>query len=295
MAIDIGEVIERLLGVTEFTIEPLPGGITNANYRVEFGDEQVVLRVPGKDTELLGIDRSSEVIANRLAAAIGIAPEILAVDDETRCVVTRFIHARQVPMDELATEPTLGDAISRLREVHAAGSIPKTFDHFAVIRYYHELASARGVAEPFDFASASAVLDEIEELRPFRPSVLGHNDLLNANFLHDGSIRILDWEYAGMGDPFFDLANFSVNNEIGRECDEAILRHYFGRVDESLLTNLALMKLVAELREAMWGVVQVAISDLDVDFVSYASDRALLFEALLDSVDVKEVARSILG
>ena len=40
-----------------------------------------------------------------------------------------------------------------------------------------------------------------------------HNDLLTANFIDDGTrIRIVDWEYAGMGDVFFDLANFSVNN-----------------------------------------------------------------------------------
>ena len=44
-----------------------------------------------------------------------------------------------------------------------------------------------------------------------------HNDLLNANFIDDGErIRIVDWEYAGMGDPFFDLGNFSVNHELHR-------------------------------------------------------------------------------
>ena len=42
-----------------------------------------------------------------------------------------------------------------------------------------------------------------------------HNDLLNANFIDDGArIRIVDWEYAGMGDPFFDLGNFSINHEL---------------------------------------------------------------------------------
>ena len=58
-----------------------------------------------------------------------------------------------------------------------------------------------------------------------------HNDLLNANFIDDGErLRIVDWEYAGMGDPFFDLGNFSINHELPPEADEALLRAYDGEV-----------------------------------------------------------------
>src|SRR5579862_8020894 len=163
MAHEIDEVVERLLGTSANSIEPLHGGITNANYKVQLSDEQVVVvRIPGKNTALLGIDRICEVAANRLAAEIGVGPEVIAAEEETGCLVTRFIEARSVPMAELGTEPTLGDVISRLRHVHTAGSIPGSFDHFAVIRRYHELASTRGVDEPFDYETASAVLDEIE-------------------------------------------------------------------------------------------------------------------------------------
>jgi len=155
-----------------------------------------------------------------------------------------------------------------------------------VIRSYHDEAQRRGVSEPFDYEQVSAVLALIELARPFQASVLGHNDLLNANMLHDGSIRILDWEYAGMADPYFDLANFSVNNELGPGRDESIIQHYFGSVDESKLAILALMKLVSEMREAMWAVVQVAISDLEVDFVAYATDRYERFEVLLAAMEL---------
>ncbi len=286
----IEEIVEQLLGVSASAIEPLAGGITNANYKVVLGDEQLVLRVPGKGTELLGIDRTSEVAAIRLAARIGIAPEVIAVDEESGCMITRFLDARVVPKEELAIEPTLGEVIRKLRDVHAAGRISTTFDHFAVIRHYHELASIRGVDEPFDYPFASAVLDQIEVIRPFRPIVLGHNDLLNANLLHDGSVRILDWEYAGMGDPFFDLANFSVNNELGAELDAVVLHHYFGRVNESLRAALALMKLVSELREAMWGVAQLAISDLEFDFTRYAAERGERFQVLVETFDMDQLA-----
>jgi thiamine kinase-like enzyme len=277
----ISDVVQRMRPGQKHTVEPLPGGITNANFKVDFGDERVVVRVPGNNTEVLGIDRATEVAANRVAASVGVAPEVLAVDAETGCIITRFLEGRPIPMAELGTEPTLGFVIATLVRVHRAGSVEAEFNHFEIIRTYHEEAKRRGVPEPFDYAAVSAVLAEIESARPFCPSVLGHNDLLNANMLHDGTIRILDWEYAGMADPYFDLANFSVNNELGPGRDESILQHYFGSVDESKLATLGLMKLVSEMREAMWAVVQVAISDLEVDFVAYATDRYERFEVLL--------------
>jgi thiamine kinase-like enzyme len=96
---------------------------------------------------------------------------------------------------------------------------------------------------------------------------------LNANFLFDDRLRIVDWEYAGMSDPFFDLANASVNNGFPEDAEITLLRHYVGDVSDPVVSTLHVMKIVSELREAMWGVVQMAISSLEVDFTTYARDR----------------------
>jgi len=285
----VERVVERRWPGRPVRVEPLPGGITNANFLVDLGDEQVVVRVPGRGRDLLGIDPAAEMAASTLAAAIGIAPEIVGRDEELGCLVTRFLPARPIPPDEMARSPMLGLVAATVRRVHTAGTIDATFDFFAVIERYHELAAARGVREPFDFGSARAVLGGIARARPFRPTVLGHNDLLNANFLFDGSVRILDWEYAGMTDPFFDLANLSANHGFDADTDAELLRHYFGAAPESLVATLALFKLVSELREAMWGVLQLAVSDLDVDFAAYAAARGEHFEALLEPMDLAEL------
>jgi thiamine kinase-like enzyme len=275
------------------SVSALPGGITNSNYRVELDDSQVVvLRVPGRDTALLGIDRSVEVLANRLAAEAGVAPAVLAVIAEHGCQVTRFVAARAIPADELAEEPMLAKVVSALKRVHAAGRVGSAFHHFEVIDGYHRQASARGVSEPFDFATAWEVVQRFAEARPFRPSVLGHNDLLNANFLYDGSVWILDWEYAGMADPLFDLANLSANNQFSPQACERLLGHYFGEVSEAALGTLGLMQLVSELREAMWGVVQLAISELPVDFEDYATEHGERFFRLLGDIDLDAQLRS---
>ena len=102
-----------------------------------------------------------------------------------------------------------------------------------------------------------------------------HNDLLNANFLDDGErIRIVDWEYAGMGDVFFDLANFAINHELDADASGALLEAYFGEVRAEDERALALMRFMSDFREAMWGVVQTGVSELDFDFAG-VRERAL--------------------
>jgi thiamine kinase-like enzyme len=92
-----------------------------------------------------------------------------------------------------------------------------------------------------------------------------------------------------MTDPFFDLANVAVNNDFSPEAERELLRHYVGRVDEPLEATLALMKMISDLREAMWGVLQLAISDLDVDFAQYAKDHATRMADQAAAADVDEL------
>ena len=116
--------------------------------------------------------------------------------------------------------------------------------------------------------------------RPLEPRPC-HNDFLPGNLIDDGErIRIVDWEYAGMGDPFFDLGNFSVNNDLSSDEDAALLEAYDGeRPRRQRLARLTLMRVVSDFREAMWGVLQQGVSTLDVDFRAYADEH---FERLLD-------------
>ena len=98
---------------------------------------------------------------------------------------------------------------------------------------------------------------------------------------------IVDYEYAGMGDIFFDLGNLAVNNGFDADARERMLQGYFlGDVLDRHLARLALMMLISDFREAMWGVVQQAISALDVDFVDYASRH---FARMLDTAEELEV------
>ncbi len=241
----------------------LGGGITNHNFRVETAGGVFVLRIGGKDTELLGIDRSVEHGASLVAAALGVGPEVVAFVEPEGCLVTRFIAGEVGKVDPVRAGRTL-------RVVHDGPPIPGRFESFRVVEAYRETAVAHGVCVPDAYERAHGLAREIEERRGSPRAQPCHNDLLNANFIDDGSrLRIVDWEYAGMGDPYFDLGNFAVNHELDVDGEGELLAAY-GDGDGEALT---LMRFMSDFREAMWGVVQQGISELDFDFRAYADEH----------------------
>ncbi|MBL8775794.1 MAG: phosphotransferase [Acidimicrobiales bacterium] len=264
-------------------VRPLVGGITNRNWLVSVGDERFVVRSPGAGTDLLGIDRDHEYEAARQAAALGVGPEVVAFVDDS--LVTRFIDGASTLTPEEARDPaTLAAVAETLRTVHDAAPITAVFDWYAIPAAYAATARAHGVVVPAadDLAMAQAAeLHRAFASAPDHP-VPAHNDLLGANFLLDGDARIwiVDWEYAGMNDRFFDLGNFAVNNGLDDAGDEILLEGYFGELTNGRLARLRLMKVMSDLREAMWGVVQQAVSTLDVDFEAYAAEH---FDRLLSN------------
>ena len=265
------------------TLIPLTGGITNRNFHVIVAGEedQFVIRLAGNDTHLLGISREVEHAATVAAAGVGVGPEVVAFIRPEGYLVTRFIVGAPVAPEDVHAPPMLRRIADSMRRIHGGPAIPGLFVPLRIVEAYRALAQARGVAIPDEYERAREVGHRIEaalladpiELRPC------HNDLLNANFIDDGDrIRIVDWEYAGMGDPFFDLGNFSVNHDLTANEDALLLEAYEGKILSARLARLGLMRIVSDFREAMWGVLQQGISTLDVDFVAYAGAH---FERLL--------------
>jgi thiamine kinase-like enzyme len=283
---DLTRALRRLpeLADGDLSFTPLSGGITNRNFLVSgaAGGRRYVVRLAGNDTHLLGISREVEHAATVAAAGVGVGPEVVAFVRPEGYLVTRFIEGRPVPEGEMRSSPErLAEVADALRRIHNGPAIPGLFVPLRIVEAYRALARSRGVTIPPEYELALAIARRIElafltapvELRPC------HNDLLNANFIHDGSrLRIVDWEYAGMGDPFFDLGNFSINHELDADADAALLEAYAGAASRGDLARITLMRVVSDFREAMWGVLQQGISSLDVDFVAYAAEH---FDRLL--------------
>jgi thiamine kinase-like enzyme len=276
---ELTEAIARLaalLGPRQGGVLPLEGGITNRNFRVNFGGTDYVVRLPGKDTELLGIDREAERLATKKAAELELGPKVAAMLDQPRALVTCFVESREVTAEEVR-EPGCIDEVGRaLRGFHESGlELPTDFFVSQIADEYARVSQSRGGTLPdsFDHARdcARKVVKAVRKNAEHQP-VPCHNDLLTANFLHDGErIVIVDWEYAGMGDRFFDLGNFAVNNELRDEDEDRLLEAYFGGpATPRRQAALKLFRFMSDFREAMWGVVQTTVSDLEFDFEAYA-------------------------
>jgi thiamine kinase-like enzyme len=270
----LGEAVQRVWpdGASEW--EVLGGGITNHNVKVTRPEGVFVLRVAGADTHLLGIDRSVELAATRAAEAAGVGPEVVDFVEPEGWLVTRFVDGSIPPPERLREPARLARVAGALRAFHDGPAIPGRFDALQVVEAYRDTALARGATLPDAFAPAHELARSIARLRAGQEPRPCHNDLLNANFIDEGErLVIVDWEYAGMGDPFFDLANFSINHELDRAGRETLLGAYFGELRDADLASLALMRFMSDFREAMWGVVQSVVSALDFDFDAYAAEH----------------------
>ncbi len=235
MADELVRIVQTLvpeLGEQEGEARPLEGGITNRNYLVTLGGNRYVIRVPGKDTSLLGIDRGAEREANQNAALLGVAPRVVAQLEDPPCLVTEFVECKAMEAEDLREPATLREVIGSLRKVHDSGAaLPTSFDSFRVVEEYRATAAERGGDIPDAFDQAHERSREIEAAlsgHEHEP-VPCHNDLLAGNFLRGADrIWVVDWEYAGMGDRYFDLANFAINNELTEDQHPELLADYFG-------------------------------------------------------------------
>ena len=274
MSLDFEEIVRRVWPDGTSSFEVLGGGITNHNLKVSRADGTYVLRITGQHTDLLGIDRAVELEATRAAAAVGVGPEVVQFVESEGWLVTRFVEGEIPPLERMREPETLRRVAATLRAVHSGPPVHGRFNAFRVVEDYRTAAFDQGAEMPSAYASARQVARRIEHVRRAAPERPCHNDLLNANFIDDGHrLRIVDWEYAGMGDVFFDLANFSVNHELDEDGRDTLLEAYFGAVRPADRRALELMRFMSDFREAMWGVVQTAVSKLDFDFASYADEH----------------------
>jgi len=276
------------LRCSSFTVSPLGGGLTNRNYRIDADGQSYVLRVAGKDTALLGIDRACEVACSRAAAALGVGPEVIAYLPEHEAMLRRFVPGRVLTAEDVQQPDVLSRVAETLCRYHGGPLGEGCFSPFATVRSYYSLARERHLRFPDSLESALERLARLEQdSQTGDPPCPCHNDLLAGNFIDDGTaVRIIDWEYGGMGDRFFDLGNLAANNEFTGEHERALLALCFGEVNPDHLRRLRQMRLASDMREAMWGFLQAAISTLDIDYLAYGRKH---LERFVNSPSAAEV------
>jgi len=277
MGLTLEQAIARvpfLKDVPDLKTTPLTGGITNLNYKIEANGKAYVLRITGADTELLGIRRQVEYAANLAAGKLGVAPEVEYFIEPEGYLVTRFVDGKKIPPEEMIQPENIRRVATKIRTFHQnAPVLDAEFNVFRRVEMLTATSRQYNCKFPADFDWIQAKMRQVEAALmqdPYQPTPC-HDDLLNLNFLDEhGELRILDWEYAGMGDIFFDLANFSHHHRLNDEQVNILLHAYFGTVTPKRFARLKLMWPMSEIHEAMWGTTQTGISKLDEDFQGYA-------------------------
>jgi thiamine kinase-like enzyme len=286
--------VSAQLGPLESDPVPIDTGISRRHLRARIGGTDYVIRMGWKDARVLGIDREAERQATAAAARVGIGPEVAAFLPQEGVLVTRYIEGRSLRPEEISEPDVLADVAESLKTLHRGPRLRSRFSPFRVVEAYRAAAAERGVDAGGRYEEAHAVAQRIEPamVGPDHAPVPIHADLLPDNLIFDGArVHIVDWEYAGMGDRFFDLGNLSVNAGFDEGDDEWLLTAYFNEPPTARrFAAVRLMRLMSDFREAMWGVVQTAISPIDFDFEGYA-DRH--FARLAEGAADPEVPRWI--
>jgi thiamine kinase-like enzyme len=272
------EDIARSLPIWDgpLTITALGGGITNVNLLVQDATRRAVVRIGG-DIPEHHIRRDVEVACSQAAHAAGVAPAVLHTAQGA--LVIDYIEARTLTAADLCDDATLDMAMALVmrahREVphHLRGPAP-LFWVFHTLRDY----AARLMRPEVPALMDQAVL--LERAVGAVDLIFGHNDLLPANFLHDGArLWLIDWEYAGFNSPLFDLGAIA-NCGLSRVQERRMLMAYFDRTpDDALWHRYMAMKAASALREAMWSMVSEIHSTLPVDYAAYTAANLQTYHA----------------
>jgi thiamine kinase-like enzyme len=287
---EIGRVLTGIpgLGATEDVAIERIGGLTNRNYKITHGAERYVLRLAGAGTSDY-IDRAAEAHNARIAAAAGVNAEVLYFEVGDGTMLARYIDD-SLTMSEAAFKDLarVERAARAFRRMHRfAEPFTGRFDVFAQIDEYLALLRRNNARIPEGYEALQQDADAARHVLSARPAVLApcHNDPLAENFL-DAPERmyLVDWEYAGMNDPMWDLGDLSVEAAFGPEQDEALLRAYFeGAPPEEQRGRMMLAKGLCDLVWTLWGLLQVMNDNPAEDFWAYSINRFERCRRLLGS------------
>jgi thiamine kinase-like enzyme len=277
-------------------------GLTNSNYRITVDGECFVLRVSGKNTQHLGIDRQCEAVALRAAANLDLGPEIFAILLPEGHLVTRWVEGRHWDAAEFRTPEHVCLLTKTVKRIHSLPPNGAVFSPFRRVEAYIEKCRSFSVPLPPDFDRLIDTMHEVEDGQRLDSSEwehFCHNDLVSVNYLfceQGPKVKILDWEFSGMGDIFYDLATVVYTHDnvgpISPELQQLMLECYFGEVTPQQIKRLNGMKYMLMLFTGMWGLTQHGMASAGLIPLVEGFDY-LEFASYLFTHDIQELQQVI--
>ena len=233
----IKELLAKVLGDSDYAEIARMGGLTNHTYKITMKNgEEYVVRIPGEGTEEM-IVRSDEMKSTKLACELGVDAQMLYFGEDGS-KVTRYIPNAITMSAELLHDPRhIAQVAEIFRKMHACGAdtgVP--FEVFEMAESYEKIIFDKNVPMFDDYAGTKAevmrIKAEIDGAVEIK-KVPCHNDSLCENWVEgDGRMYLIDWEYAGMNDGMWDVADVSIEAVYDDECDTLLLTEYLGRTPD---------------------------------------------------------------
>ncbi|BBD23438.1 NTP transferase domain-containing protein [Streptococcus constellatus] len=271
--------IKDKLDVTDKDIDLLEsaGGMTNKNYKVILNGQSFIVRIAGNGTDRF-IDRTAEKENSIIAQILGLDVETTYFDAETGTKISQFITGAETLNPVTAAYPKNMELTTNLlRKLHHSGlEFSNEFNVFREIEKYEHLADEMAatyyegyqVLRPLVLSLEKDLLKMGIEKKPC------HIDTVPENFVKDnqGKTFLIDWEYSGMNDPVWDLANHSIECNFTNAQEQQLLETYYQTKELPPLIELKVLayKICSDFVWSAWTIFKESRGD---NFGSYGKDR----------------------
>ncbi|MCF7981845.1 MAG: phosphotransferase family protein, partial [Pseudomonadales bacterium] len=212
-------------------LKPLDEGLTNDCYLIQAGGERCILRLNALNSRAMGLDRVNEQVALRKAEKASLGPSVVYCAPNQGMLVTKYIEGKHWSPAEAKTERNIERLAQLLKQVHALPGIGKYLIPKDVTDRYLRGIKAQFLIIPQRFQALEETMNRLmhESTRHFTTRRLCHNDPVLGNIIDSGEqLFLIDWEYAAMGDPLFDLAVAVHNLKLNETQLQQLLTCYLG-------------------------------------------------------------------
>jgi len=259
----------------EISYEPVPGGISNPNWRVyvEGAPHSYFVKIPGAGTEMF-IDRRAANEAGRKAHEAGVGARIIDFFPDSGIEVSEFVEGLRTSTNaDFLDQVVRFNALRALKAFNDSSALSLVKTTFDMIDEHFRQVLALGGEFPADFGWLNARYREARQaltasgldLAPCMNDTLAGNFLLHA----DRRVMLVDFEYSSTNDRAAELALWFSEMCFSPEVEAEMIEEYYGHLDPAILARVSLFKALVDLKWSTWAMVQNEVSGLDFDFFKY--------------------------
>lgn len=279
-------------------------GMTNRNYKITVGAADYVVRIPGEGTEDY-VDRKADEQAARITSEVGVNAPLVHYDSAAGIQITRFIDGcRTLRTPGALDDPeSLRRAARAFHRLHTCGRVfLNRFDEKVVAAGYMDVLRQKGARLPDGYERVQRDAESIRAALAGAPLAPCHNDPAPENLVDTGSrVYILDWEFGGNNDPFWDLGDFSVESDLTPAQDAIFLEAYLGRAPRPHESGrMKVWKSLVFLLWTLWGLLQEVNRNPRpayhfASYRDYAMDRFTRCQSIMTAPDFATLLAAVRG